>query len=273
MTLVLRYISDQTSELYKLRRGKLNFLKTGSVDSLLSKKFRLVILSDENFVSSSIKMDDLNFTPDADQFLFSEKSILSVDDVLFNPPKKIQENETWQQVWVSASKLKAIGAKLPYAEKFFPESVAVESIQMDGVGQPSSSTLDGLSFDTKADFFDLKFSKQRKPQTILILGMIFLSALPWLPYSSDFIFGPADEIQLFDNSIRTIDIFSELSASLSLPDLKGLEFNQTNDLIRIKTNEDFIFDEELRGQIEVFCETAFCSVDFQDATIIIRKNN
>ena len=124
MTLVLRYISDQTSELYKLRRGKLNFLKTGSVDSLLSKKFRLVILSDENFVSSSIKINDLNFTPDADQFLFSEKSILSVDDVLFNPPKKIQENETWQQVWVSASKLKAIGAKLPYAEKFFPESVS-----------------------------------------------------------------------------------------------------------------------------------------------------
>ena len=37
--------------------------------------------------------------------------------------------------------------------------------------------------------------------------------------------------------------------------------------------DDFIFDEELMGQIEVFCETVFCSVDFQDATIIIRKNN
>ena len=273
MTLVLRYISDETSELYKLRRGKLNFLKTGSVDSLLSKKLRLVILSKENFVSSSIKIDDLNFTPDADQFLFSEKSILSADDVLFSPPKKIEENQTWQQVWVSVSKLKSIGSKLSYAQKFFPESIAVESIQMDGVGQPSNSTLDGRSFDTKADFFDLKFSKKRKPQTILILGMIFLSALPWLPYSSDFIFGPADEIELFDNSIRTLDIFSELSANLSLPDLKGLEFNHTNDLIRIKSNEDFIFDEELRSQIEVFCETAFCSVEFQDATIIIRKKN
>ena len=103
--------------------------------------------------------------------------------------------------------------------------------------------------------------------------MIFLSALPWLPYSSDFIFGPSDEIELFDNSIRTLDIFSELSASLSLPDLKGLEFNHTNDLIRIKSNEDFIFDEELRSQIEAFCETSFCSVEFQDTTIIIRKNN
>ena len=88
MTLVLRYISDETSELYKLRKGKLNFLKTGSIDGLLSKNLRLVILSDENFVTASIKIDDLNFTPDADQFLFSEKSILSVDDVLFNPPKK-----------------------------------------------------------------------------------------------------------------------------------------------------------------------------------------
>ena len=144
---------------------------------------------------------------------------------------------------------------------------------MDEVVQPPNNTLDGRSFDAKADFFDLKNSKKRKPQTILILGMIFLSALPWLPYSSDFIFGPADEIELFDNSIRTLDIFSELSASLSLPDLKGLEFNHTNDLIRIKSNEDFIFDEELRSQIEVFCETAFCSVEFQDATIIIRKNN
>jgi len=77
MTLVLRYISDEISELYKLRRGKLNFLKTGPIDSLLSKKFRLVILAKENFVSSSINIDDLNFTPDADQFLFSEKSIMS----------------------------------------------------------------------------------------------------------------------------------------------------------------------------------------------------
>ena len=144
---------------------------------------------------------------------------------------------------------------------------------MDGIVQPSNSTLDGRSFDIKADFFDLKFGKKRKPQTILILGMIFLSALPWLPYSSDFIFGSTNEIELFDNSIRTLDIFSELSASLSLPDLKGLEFNHTNDLIRIKSNEDFIFDEELRSQIEVFCKTSFCSVEFQDAIIIIRKNN
>ena len=69
-------------------------------------------------MSSSIKINDLNFTPDADQFLFSEKSILSVDDVLFNPPKKIQENETWQQVWVSASKLK-LSVQTSYAKNFF----------------------------------------------------------------------------------------------------------------------------------------------------------
>ena len=270
MTLVLRYISDEASELYKLRRGKLNFLKTESIDGLLSKKLRLVILSKENFMSSSIKVDDLNFTPDEDQFLFSEKSILSAADVIFSPPKKINKNIAWQQAWVSASKLKAIGAKLPHAQKFFPESIAVGSIQMDGGGQPLSSTLDGRSFDTKANYFDLKFSKKRKPQTILILGMIFLSALPWMPYSSDFIFGPTDEIKLFDNNIRTLDIFTQLSGSLSLPDLRGLEFNQTNDLIKIETNEDFIFAEELRSQIEVFCETAFCSVEFQDATIFIR---
>lgn len=270
MTLVLRYISDEASELYKLRRGKLNFLKTESIDGLLSKKLRLVILSKENFMSSSIKVDDLNFTPDEDQFLFSEKSILSAADVIFSPPKKINKNIAWQQAWVSASKLKAIGAKLPHAQKFFPESIAVGSIQADGSGQPLSSTLDGCSFDTKANYFDLKFSKKRKPQTILILGMIFLSALPWMPYSSDFIFGPTDEIELFDNSIRTLDIFTQLSGSLSLPDLRGLEFNQTNDLIKIETNEDFIFAEELRSQIEVFCETAFCSVEFQDATIFIR---
>ena len=273
MTLVLRYISDETSELYKLRRGKLNFLQAGPIDSLLSKKLRVVILSNENFVSSSIKIDDLKFIPDADQFLFSEKSILSTDDVLFCPPKKIEENQTWQQVWVSASRLSAIGAKLPYVPKFFPESIAVEDTQMGGVDQPVNSTLDGLSFDAKADFFDLKNSKKRKPQITLILGMIFLSALPWLPYSSDFIFGPTDEVKLFDNGIRTLNIFSELSASLSLPDLKGLEFNHTNDLIRIKSNEDFIFDEEIRSQIEVFCETALCSVEFQNGSIMIRKKN
>jgi hypothetical protein len=271
MTLVLRYISDETSELYKLRRGKLNFLKTGPINSLLSKKFRLVILSKENFVSSLINVDDLNFTPDADQFLFSEKSIMSPEDILFNPPKKMERNKTWEQVWVSASKLKALSAKLPYAQKFFPENIAVESISVEGLDQSSSNTLDGFRFDTKTDFFDLKFSKKRKPQTILILGMIFLSALPWLPYSSDFIFGPTDEIELFDNSIRTLDIFSELSASLSLPDLKGLQFNQTNDLIRITTNEGFIFDKELKDQIEAFCEASGCSVEFWDAGIIVRK--
>ena len=62
---------------------------------------------------------------------------------------------------MSASKLKAVGVKLPYAQKFFPESVAVENTQMDGVVQPSNSTLDGRSFDIKADFFDLKFSKKK----------------------------------------------------------------------------------------------------------------
>ena len=271
MTLVLRYISDETSELYKLRRGKLNFLKTGPIDSLLSKKFRLVILSKENFVSSSIKIDDLNFTPDTDQFLFSEKSIMSSEDILFNPPKKMERNKTWEQVWVSASKLKAISVKLPSAQKFFPENIAVENIPVEGLDQSSSNTLDGFRFDTKTDFFDLKFSKKRKSQTFFILGMIFLSALPWLPFSSDFIFGPADEIRLFDNNIRTLDIFSELSGTLSLPDLKGLEFNQTNDLVRITTHEGFIFDKELKNQIEVFCEDSGCSVEFWDTGIIVRK--
>jgi hypothetical protein len=103
--------------------------------------------------------------------------------------------------------------------------------------------------------------------------MIFLSALPWLPFSSDFIFGPADEISLFDNNIRTLDIFAELSGTLSLPDLKGLEFNQTNDLIRITTNEGFIFDKELKDQIEAFCEASGCSVEFWDTGIIVRKKN
>ena len=271
MTLVLRYISDEISELYKLRRGKLNFLKTGPIDSLLSKKFRLVILAKENFVSSSINIDDLNFTPDADQFLFSEKSIMSSDDILFNPPKKMERNKTWEQVWVSASRLKALGAKLPYAQKFFPENIAVESIQVDGADQPFNNTLDGLKFDTKTDFFDLKFSKKRKSQTFFIFGMIFLSALPWLPFSSEFIFGPADEMRLYDNSIRTLDIFSELSSTLSLPDLKGLEFNQTNDLIRITTNEGFIFDKELKNKIEAFCEASACSVEFWETGIIVRK--
>ena len=270
MTLVLRYISDEISELYKLRRGKLNFVKTGPVDSLLSKKFRLVILAKENFVSSSINIDDLNFTPDADQFLFSEKSIMSSDDILFNPPKKMERNKTWEQVWVSASRLQALGAKLPYAQKFFPENIAVESIQIDGADQPFNNTLDGLKFDTKTDFFDLKFSKKRKSQTFFIFGMIFLSALPWLPFSSEFIFGPVEEMRLYDNSIRTLDIFSELSSTLSLPDLKGLEFNQTNDLIRITTNEGFIFDKELKNKIEAFCEASACSVEFWETGIVIR---
>ena len=266
MTLVLRYISDEASELYKLRRGKLNFLKAGPIDSLLSKKFRLVILSKENFVSSSIKISDLNFTPDTDQFLFSEKSIMSSEDILFNPPKKMERNKTWEQVWVSASKLKAISVKLPSAQKFFPENIAVE-----GLDQSSSNTLDGFRFDTKTDFFDLKFSKKRKSQSFFILGMMFLSALPWLPFSSDFIFGPAEEISFFDNNIRTLDIFAELSGTLSLPDLKGLEFNQTNDLIRITAHEGFIFDKELKDQIEAFCEASGCSVEFWDAGIIVRK--
>ena len=271
MTLVLRYISDDRSEIYNLRRGKLNFLKTGPIDSFLSKKFRLVILSKENFVSSSINMDDLNFTPDADQFLFSEKSIMSSDDLLFTPPKKMERNKTWEQAWVSASKLTAISAKLPYTQRFFPENIAVDSIKMDGRDQSSSNSLDGFRFDTKTDFFDLKFNKKRKSQTFFILGMIFLSALPWLPFSSDFIFGPADEISLFDNNIRTLDIFSELSATLSLPDLKGLEFNLTNDLIRITTSEGFIFDGELTDQIEAFCAASGCSVEFWDRGIIVRK--
>ena len=85
------------------------------------------------------------------------------------------------------------------------------------------------------------------------------------------IFGPADEIRLFDNNIRTLDIFSELSGTLSLPDLKGLEFNQTNDLVRITTDEGFIFDKELKDQIEAFCEASGCSVEFWDTGIILRK--
>ena len=107
--------------------------------------------------------------------------------------------------------------------------------------------------------------------TFFIFGMIFLSALPWLPFSSEFIFGPAEEMRLYDNSIRTLDIFSELSSTLSLPDLKGLEFNQTNDLIRITTNEGFIFDKELKNKIEAFCEASACSVEFWETGIIVRK--
>jgi hypothetical protein len=183
----------------------------------------------------------------------------------------MERNKTWEQVWVSASKLKAISVKLPSAQKFFPENIAVDNIPVEGLDQSSSNTLDGFRFDTKTDFFDLKFSKKRKSQTFFILGMIFLSALPWLPFSSDFIFGPAEEISLFDNNIRTLDIFSELSGTLSLPDLKGLEFNQTNDLVRITTNEGFIFDKELKNQIEVFCEDSGCSVEFWDTGIIVRE--
>ena len=182
----------------------------------------------------------------------------------------MERNKTWEQVWVSASKLKAISVKLPSAQKFFPENIAVENILVEGLDQSSSNTLDGFSFDTKTDFFDLKFSKKRKSQTFFIFGMIFLSALPWLPFSSDFIFGPAEEMRLYDNSIRMLDIFAELSGTLSLPDLKGLEFNQTNDLIRITTNEGFIFDKELKNKIEAFCEASACSVEFWETGIVIR---
>ncbi len=86
---------------------------------LLSKKLKLVILSDEHFVTSSINIDDLNFTPDQDQFLFSEKSILSSNDVLFTSPRKNQKNKTWEQVWLSASKLETLSSKIPGNQKFF----------------------------------------------------------------------------------------------------------------------------------------------------------
>jgi cell division septal protein FtsQ len=82
--------------------------------------------------------------------------------------------------------------------------------------------------------------------------MIFLSALPWLPFSSDFIFGPADEIRLFDNNIRTIDIFAELSGTLSLPDLKGLEFNQLMILSALQLMKALFLTKNLKIKLKLF---------------------
>jgi len=272
MTLVLRYISDDNSDLYKLKRGKLNFLKSGPVESLSSKKLKLVILSDEHYVTSAINIDNLNFTPDHDQFLFSEKSILSSNDVLFTSPRKVKKNKTWEQVWLSASKLETLSSKIPGNQKFFPESIAVKRKQVDAFDQKSITTLDGIAVDLTKDFFEVKSNHKQKPRFFLILGMVFLSALPWLPYSSNFIFGTAEKIELFDNSIRTLDIFLDLGSALSLPDLKGIEFNQTNDFFRINTKEDLGPNKALRDQIVNFCKLALCAAEFDESLFTIRKS-
>ena len=158
---IIRYIDETSAEIYRLKSGKLLFIESLSNAATVNVKYDAIILSQGNYAKAFIPETQLSFTPEPSQFLFSDKSLLTADDVYCLPPTRIAGSNQWQQIWASKAKLAQIKLKFPSVEVLYPECTGL-------IGDPQDQrNLNNAIFQTKTQRFEIQ--KQNKYSYIFML--------------------------------------------------------------------------------------------------------
>lgn len=106
---VCRIVDKETFEIYSLNtQHSLQFVTKANLQQLKNFKFRSIIVSANLSNSSEMRFDNPNYTPLRNSFIFSHRSALQSDDILFSRPVYSDKMRRWTQVWTSRKLIKSV---------------------------------------------------------------------------------------------------------------------------------------------------------------------
>lgn len=248
---IIRYIDETSAEIYRLKSGKLLFIESLSNAATVNVKYDAIILSQGNYAKAFIPETQLSFTPEPSQFLFSDKSLLTADDVYCLPPTRITGSNQWQQIWASKAKLAQIKLKFPSVEVLYPECTGL-------IGDPQDQrNLNNAIFQTKTQRFEIQ--KQNKYSYIFMLFSLLCFCLALAPWIISVHQSSKPVQQLFDNNVEIISRFSQVSGKIRLPRLAELKFNNSLNKVFIKTQVPL--EDETWEKLKTYCTENGCILE------------
>lgn len=250
---IFRFVAPDNIELYVVKRGKLCF--KDRIDSTDCVKYDIdqILLTTSHYVSETMLDKDINFVPENGQFLFSDQSILRIEDLTCIPAIFDESRKVWKQVWASKQLLLDIQKLIPSAKYFYPECLAVSPYEL-GIDNFSDA-----KFLKKAPSFPLAGAKRNTLFLIVLILSIFLVIAPWI--SHWFFYEPVGKTP-YDNELLLIQHFEKFAVTSELSGLEKLTFNNSLNTINMVTQEIFSVDQ--KNTAERFCNEFFCEIDFKD---------
>ena len=264
---VCRIIDKENFEIYSIDKDRsLQFIARSDIEELKHYKFNVVIISANLTNSSEMGFDNPNYTPAKNSFIFSHRSILLPNDVLFSRPVYSDKMRRWTQVWTSRRLIKSIlGEKLTKnLSVYFEECSLVPSegraiwasgdvcIEFDNdmyitkreVGrqflEKLSPSLDGFKL-SKSNFTTIEDLRVKSIDLLLFVISTFSFIISLMVFSNTLPFtkGPA---KTFNNTLVELQNLESIQSDLNLGSVKNLEINKTlsNLSIEFFTQDDFL---------------------------------
>lgn len=275
---VLRYLGANSCELYRLRAGKLSYMSSGSLQDLATNRVDSCILGPRQFIWSSINANEIKFEPDADIFLFSDATIMQLDEIEFLPAFRSHATDEWTQIWIDRGKLSEIQSALPSAKVLYPEITSVAPpegvdvwmagkdiygrIQQDFVHETSSNpnaTLDGFTFHKNTSGFQRDRASRKRGLLAAVLT-VCIALLPWVDiFKSALLPAPADPV-IYENKIDIDTPMKDLTAVLTGIELDRLEMNVTSNTLVFTLSEDQAWSDRKIEEIQQVCKRINCRV-------------
>jgi|TARA_B110000483_G_scaffold133520_1_gene159792 hypothetical protein len=256
---VFRFISPDNIELYNIKRGKLIFKDRIKSKDCAKIKTDKVILTASHYVSASMLAESVKFVPEKGQFLFSDQSILRIEDLIHIPAIYDEVHNTWKQFWASSHLLLDIKALIPSAKYFYPECLALTEHDTN-----KDNLSDAKFLNDAFSFQPIKSRDKNKLFLFTLIAGIFLAIAPWISHWFDY---NSKERLVFENKVLLIQYFEQLAVSSELSGLKKLTFNKSLKSIEIITHD--LLNEIQKSEVEKFCKELSCKIKFDNNQINI----
>lgn len=257
---ILRFITHDNVEVYTIKRGTLSLKERINSKDCVKFKTNRIMLASSHYVSSSLASNALNFKPAKKQFLFSNESILPINDLMCLPAQYDETSKEWQQTWASRSFLLKIKEAIPSAEYFYPDDFDTL------LPKHKRTDLSGTKFSYNCKNFQLKENDEKNRKFALISSaVVFLTIAPWLPTN---FFGDYRAVPKHDNKLSIMKYFEELATSAKFSDLTQLTFNKSLNTVEVSLNSSFA--EEQKREIRRYCELANCIAEINEQRVVLK---
>jgi len=256
---VFRFISPDNIELYNIKRGKLIFKDRIKSKDCAKIKTDKVILTASHYVSASMLAESVKFVPEKGHFLFSDQSILRIEDLIHIPAIYDEVHNTWKQFWASSHLLLDIKTLIPSAKYFYPECLALTEHDTN-----KDNLSDAKFLNDAISFQPIKSRDKNKLFLFTLIAGIFLAIAPWISHWFDY---NSKERLVFENKVLLIQYFEQLAVSSELSGLKKLTFNKSLKSIEIITHD--LLNEIQKSEVEKFCKELSCKIKFDNNQINI----
>ena len=279
---ILRYLSDSHCEMYQQRRGKLHYISTGSLLDFSTENIKICVLGPRQFVVDEVTFDEGDFTPTSNTFLFSQETILPLDNLNYLPPYIVKNTQKWRQIWADQNKLEHLWETLPTLRKILPEcicsfppndvqswlaDIAFEARFVEGqisyIHKDSLAhipqTLDRFSFNQKLVGFRVNQNRVNSKMLIVMASCVaFL--VPWL----DVILGipglQKPQSHYIDNTLDLDPLFQSFGPVIAGTNLVQFEFNTTNKTISFNWDPADQNVLKIIPELKKMCQTWSCDL-------------